>query len=890
MHALTLCTLLLAGGVETDDALAYEYFANPWGVVGLKDYRDGARIAPEGVVHLAGDRRVEILVGESARDLRRARRGLVNGYLPITWLDDGRWRVEVLAAPVDVRDRASYDGPARGEEFLVLLSARPHGAAPLRLRFSGEPLAASRGGAGETLLRQGAAVVGCLLPGPGSVSVEDRDVIIRPLLDRSPGSPAGGASVAVLLPYHPTLSAERLARLGADSGILRAARSRVTEHAEGLLARGMRLEVPEAKPLATWRASILFQFLARDGALIKPGEGFYDQFYARDAAFQIWSLELAGYLDETRESAEEFLRCQKPDGRFESQGGQLDANGQTLWALWERYRLSRDREWLARVYAAMRRSAEWIRTARAAGDDEYPGVLPRALADGEFLWDGSCHIVGYDLWNLRGLDCVRRAAAELGRPGDALSLATEHQEYLAAFTARLDAQPRPDLPPSYEGRGTSWGNLTASYPTRVLPPDHPRVVATLEREREGFVEGTIRWMPQDRKAIHPYMSTYITNTELLRGRQERVVDDFYHMLAHTTAMQGFPEGVYYESRTGWSNTLPHQWASAQYMILLRNMLLREEGDSLHLLSAVPPAWLLPGKEIIVERAPTALGRVGVRVTAREGGARVDLALEDPARVREVVLHLPPTFREGPPLHLPGKSAAHDVRWTRSPPSRIRTFRDYALEYDAAREQLLRPVSGLLEDWDPVPAARARPLDLARVAVTDPRRAPFGVDTGGKLTFRGLPTGDVVLAGVPFRLLDPAANGGKGLVVLRGQDASRAFPASVEVPVGLAGRRIFFLGGVGGWTASEPSGTVAARLAIEYEDGESESIPLRVGATIDDWLQPPSATQARTALAANGWHLHLLAVPLRPARVRRVRFEDAGTMTAPVLAAITVETP
>jgi len=33
----------------------FDYFRNSWTVVGLKDYRDGARIAPENRIQLAGN-------------------------------------------------------------------------------------------------------------------------------------------------------------------------------------------------------------------------------------------------------------------------------------------------------------------------------------------------------------------------------------------------------------------------------------------------------------------------------------------------------------------------------------------------------------------------------------------------------------------------------------------------------------------------------------------------------------------------------------------------------------------------------------------------------------------------------------------------------------------
>ena len=42
-------------------------------------------------------------------------------------------------------------------------------------------------------------------------------------------------------------------------------------------------------------------------------------------------------------------------------------------------------------------------------------------------------------------------------------------------------------------------------------------------------------------AIHPYMSAYTTMASLARGEDEKVVEEFYWYLLHSTATHGFPE-------------------------------------------------------------------------------------------------------------------------------------------------------------------------------------------------------------------------------------------------------------------------------------------------------------------------------------------------------------
>jgi hypothetical protein len=191
------------------------------------------------------------------------------------------------------------------------------------------------------------------------------------------------------------------------------------------------------------------------------------------------------------------------------------------------------------------------------------------------------------------------------------------------------------------------------------------------------------------------MSTYVTNSEIIRGEREKAIDHFYHFLAHTTSTHGFPEGVYYETRTAWNNTLPHLWAAAQYMIVLRNMLLRSEGEVLHLLPAVPVSWLRPGKRIVVLGAPTVLGKVSLVVNGVDKGCEATFSWPDRTMPEKVVLHAPPEaavkrvwrgdvemlLSQKGEVVLPKGCQKVRIEWVLPPAETDRTFEDYAREYE-----------------------------------------------------------------------------------------------------------------------------------------------------------------------------------------------------------------
>jgi hypothetical protein len=348
-----------------------------------------------------------------------------------------------------------------------------------------------------------------------------------------------------------------------------------------------------------------------------------------------------------RKAINHYLLCQRSDGRFASQQRELDANGQAQWALWQYYLISRDRDWLAKAYPQMLRAAEWTAKARreASGDSPFAGVLPAAFADGEHLADGKHHIVGYDLWNLRGMVCTAEAARTLGKDAEAQRLLDEASSYRAAIDTAWKRTGLAYFPATWEWhidkKGTYWGNTETIWPTELFRRDDPRVSATVQEARlrhfGGFKEGTIRW---EAEAIHPYMSAYTTMASLILGEHEQVVQDFYWYLVHSTATHAFPEGVFPEKRVAWGNTIPHALGAANYANMLRHMLVHEAGDELHLLLAVPDWWLDDGREVRVQRAATHFGMMDLVLHGTREGVRAEIRLPQRNPPQRVVLHLP----------------------------------------------------------------------------------------------------------------------------------------------------------------------------------------------------------------------------------------------------------
>ena len=860
-----LVGVLLAPAARAEEP--FDYFTNSWNVIGLKDYKDGTRLTPDNKLLLAGGVKAELFFGRDLAPLsRRETKLAMKGWLPIFLLNaaDGPVRYEFTfwATPLPtVKDwKKAFDWPTEGENFLnwITVKATNTGSAPAEAKLKMQQTAKSKQG----------------ILGTTSFSASV--------------APGAAAEFVLRIPFAPVKDAAAIAKEDPKLWL-----SRTVDFWEGVMQNAARIEVPCQKATEALLAAHVCQLIANDHGELHGGEGFYDHFYIRDGGYQIMELEEAGLADASAKAVAFYLKSQRPDGRFETQKNQFDANGQAVWVLWQYYKITGDRAWLEKAYPQMRKAVEWTQKARrqAPAGSPYAGVLPVAPADGEYLWDAKHHIVGYDIWNLRGMLLTADAAAILGKADQYKELLDEANRYAAAIDAAWRRTGLAHFPPSWEKEGTHWGNTETLWPTELFDRNDPRVAALIQHARKvhggGFIEGTIQWLGMP-DAIHPYMSAYTTMASLARGEDEQVVEDFYWYLLHATAAHAFPEGIFYKRRFAWSDTIPHVTGASNYALMLRHMLVHERGDQLDLLLAVPDGWLADGKEIRIQRAPTHFGVMSLAVRGKPAGVEVQLTRPERDAPKRIVLHLP---KSRPLLGtLPGVEVVarpdQKVRWD---------FARVVKLYQALPKPQVKPIPGLLSLplGSPIAPQKCRFLGLATLANTDPFKAPFGVPKPGKLLFTGMPVGQQTVGGVPFQILDPAKTGGRGLVVLHSPRAPKgiAWPRQVEIPVGQQGKRLFFLGNVHGWNSRDagtgPWGAVA-EYVIRYADGKEQIVPLITGRTIDEWTGSPDAQDVFAGLQGEPWHLNVLGVEVRPVSIDKVIFRDLGTPAAPVLAAVTLE--
>jgi hypothetical protein len=475
-----------------------------------------------------------------------------------------------------------------------------------------------------------------------------------------------------------------------------AAHRRVRARWAALLRAAPRLEIPEAKVRDAWYASLANILMPRyrtaSGRWVQMVNNLqYHAFWLRDAAVMTQALDLAGLTRQADQNIAFFFDWQRPDGLFISRDGQYDGFGQALWAIGEHVRRTGDDALARRALDPVGRAMGWLAAARAA---DPLGLLPPSDPHDNEMVAG--HLAGDDFWALDGIAEAVAMARRVGRDDLARAWDEQYTALEAALLRRLPADAA--IPPALDQPGgQDWGNLWAAYPGQVLAPGDPRVSATLAKVRAAFREGIATYL--DGTDLHGYLGFRVFETDLLRGDQRAALDGLYASLAHTTSTHGgFETGIrVYGKRSVDDNMTPHGWFAAEYVALVRNMLVREEGDGLTILSALSPEWLRPGRVVAIAGAPTIYGKVSVRLRALRDGAlltwsapRVPLRWPVPAWVSAVRARgLSPDART---IALTGARGRLRVHWHLGPTrlSFARTVAQLRAQY-AARG--LRPPGG-----------------------------------------------------------------------------------------------------------------------------------------------------------------------------------------------------
>jgi len=192
-------------------------------------------------------------------------------------------------------------------------------------------------------------------------------------------------------------------------------------------------------------------------------------------------------------------------------------------------------------------------------------------------------------------------------------------------------------------------------------------------------------------------------------------------------------------------------------------------------------------------------------------------------------------------------------------------------------------------------ARFRVLDVLSVATANTSRGlyskPENRDDAPAFTRHGL----VKVGDVPFDVLSPQRGPANVIQLKGGEGVAQTMPVKVDVKVGVAARKIHFLGGIAGWGAQSPAAdpanaTPVAKVVLHLAGGGTEEMILRDGVEIADWIGPYDVPGSKRVadLTRRGQVRAFSKDVQSSAVIETLTLESYNSHVAPTFVGITVE--
>jgi hypothetical protein len=372
-------------------------------------------------------------------------------------------------------------------------------------------------------------------------------------------------------------------------------------------------------------------------------------------------------------------------------------HGAVLWSLAEHYFQTRDRAWLARVVPSMKRAADWVieqrRLTKLMVDGEpcpEYGLLPAGHLEDNGDWG---HWFSVNAYASLGLSALAKALHQTG-DRDAQRYLREAEAYRADLRSAVsraaarapvirlrDNTWAPYVPTRVHQRIRLFGPLRVAYysryPRQVLPtyrlsatrellygplilldtgifdaqePLAPWVLddwednATMSLPLGLHVHGWVDeeyWFSRGGMVFQANLQNPI-RTYIRRGEARAAIRSLYNdfVACYYPSVNVFTEEYrQWRSPSGPFYKVPDE---AKFVHRLRDLLVTEYNDELHLAAAAPERWLKPGEKFSVSNAPTHFGPLSYSLEAFPNEIRgvVNLPARNPYRNAWLYIRLP----------------------------------------------------------------------------------------------------------------------------------------------------------------------------------------------------------------------------------------------------------
>jgi len=416
-----------------------------------------------------------------------------------------------------------------------------------------------------------------------------------------------------------------------------------------------RMNVPDKQVQGLLDSCVRNIYQAREIKAGRPafqvGPTCYRGTWAADGPFILEAVTYLGRAAETRAGLEQQVDEDQGPGGV----GFSKKSGLRLWMIRRHGQLTGDRAWLEKMWPRVQREVNQIfeyrrMTLNDPSQANY-GLMPIGFGDGGL---GGRHREYTNVyWTLAGLKAAIEIAQKLDKP-ELSDWQAEYRDYWATFERARNRDKLSDhagnvyVPVTMKGEAEqlpqrgAWAFLQSVFPGRIFESDDKLMLGTIAMldatQREGLIYGT-GWLPE---GIWNYAASFYGHAHLWLGHGRETASIFYAFANHASPLHCWREEQNpVGEKENYCGDMPHNWASAEFIRMVRHMLILERDSELHLLEALPSHWTKPGAKIKMTEIPTSFGPLSFSLHVAPGGESAVLKIVPPLRenLDKIVVHL-----------------------------------------------------------------------------------------------------------------------------------------------------------------------------------------------------------------------------------------------------------
>ncbi len=407
------------------------------------------------------------------------------------------------------------------------------------------------------------------------------------------------------------------------------------------------IKVPDSGIQKMLNASIRGIYQAREIKegipAFQVGPTFYRGTWAVDSPFFMEAMTYLGQKEDVRKAIEGIFKFGETQGdtgeSFSKQAGLR------LWMVWRHAQLTGDSAWLMKMWPFVENEVKNIQRYRQNsykdGNPLTDGMMPMGNADGGIGGIYAEYTNNY--WVLSGLGFAIKMAQTLGKKETTAQWEDFYADYRKVFDHARERDKKMDVHgngyvPTFMGHNTlnpttgQWAFMHSIYPGQLYGVDDPLMKGTMAMLDSTLVEGLILgtgWLP---KGLWTYSASFHAHAHLWSGNGHRIPQILYDFANHGSPLLNWSEEQHPVDFKGdylLHGDMPHNWASAEFIRLIRHSLALEREDSLHLFEGMPKEWLKAGKVTSLRGVPTNFGVLSMELRVSDTGekARLDLDLD-----------------------------------------------------------------------------------------------------------------------------------------------------------------------------------------------------------------------------------------------------------------------